>query len=69
MKGVVTSVKVVIPEGVAVRINATGAMSSISIDRERFPDNGGYYQSVNYDAAEFKVELDLSVGVGSISVK
>jgi hypothetical protein len=30
---------------------------------------GGYFQSVDYDATECKVELDLSMGVGSISVK
>jgi len=69
VKSGVASVRINIPEGVAARIRATGGLSNISINRDRFPRSGRYYQSVDYDTAEFKVELDLSVGVGSITVR
>jgi hypothetical protein len=69
VKGGVASVRITVPEGVAARIRATGGLSEISIDRDRFPRSGGYYQSEDYDEAEFKLELDLSMGVGSMTVQ
>ena len=69
VKSGVASVRINIPDGVAARIRATGGLSNISINRDRFPRSGGYYQSSDYDTAEFKVELDLSVGVGSFTVR
>lgn len=69
VKSGVASVRINIPEGVAARIRASGGLSNISIDRNRFHRSGGYYQSQDYDTAEFKLELDLSVGVGSFSVR
>jgi hypothetical protein len=69
VKGGVASLRIKVPEGVAARIRATGGLSEISIDRDRFPRSGGFYQSKNYDEAEFKLELDLSMGVGSMTVQ
>lgn len=64
----VASVRINIPEGVAARIRAVGGLSSLSIDRDRFPRSDGYYQSPNYDSAEYKLDLDLSMGIGSLTV-
>jgi hypothetical protein len=69
VKSGVASVRINIPEGVAARIRATGGLSNISIDRDRFPRSGRYHQSSDYEEAEYKVELDLSIGVGSFIVR
>jgi hypothetical protein len=63
------SVRINIPESVAARIRASGGLSNISIDRERFPRSGGYYQSPEYESPEHKVEMVLSMGVGSVTVR
>jgi hypothetical protein len=65
----VASVQINIPEGVAAKIRASGGMSNISIDRDRFPRIGGSFQSQDYDTAEYKLDLTLSMGVGSLIVK
>jgi hypothetical protein len=62
----VASVRVNIPEGVAARVRASGGLSNISIDRDRFPRSKGFYQSPGYDDAEYKLDLYLSMGIGSV---
>jgi hypothetical protein len=64
----VASVRINIPETVAARIRASGGLSNISIDRNRFPRSDGYYQSPEYDSSEHKADLYLSMGVGSVTV-
>ena len=63
------SLSVEIPEGVAARIRTSGALSSVSINRERFPKIEGEYRSPDYETAANKVDLKLEMGVGSISVR
>jgi hypothetical protein len=63
------SVSVQVPEGVAASINTSSGLSEIRVDQARFPRSGGRYQSADYDSAENKVELYLSMGVGSIDVR
>jgi len=65
----VASVQINIPEGVAAKIRASGGISNISINRDRFPRSGGSFQSQDYDTAEYKLDLYLSMGVGSLVVK
>jgi hypothetical protein len=65
----VASVRINIPEGVAARIRSSGGLSNVSIDRDRFPRSGGAYQSPDYDTAECKLELYLSMGIGSLIVR
>jgi hypothetical protein len=63
------SITVRVPSGVAARIRAAGGLSSINIDRDRFPREGGVYRSPDYDTAENRVDLDIDTGVGSINVR
>jgi hypothetical protein len=58
-----------VPEGVAARIRAEGGLSSITVDRERFPRQAGIYESPDYAAAEHKVDIRLEIGVGSIDIR
>jgi hypothetical protein len=63
------SLSVEIPQGVAARIRTTGALASISVDRERFPKMEGEYRSPDYETAANKVDIKLEMGVGSISIR
>jgi hypothetical protein len=58
-----------IPNGVAARIRHRGGLSSISVDRSRFPRMGDAYQSADYETAANKVEIDIQAGVGSVDVR
>jgi hypothetical protein len=64
----VAAVRISIPESVAARIRAVGGLSSLSVDRGRFPRSGSYYQSPDFDTAEYKLDLNLTMGMGSLSV-
>ncbi|MBN1249839.1 MAG: hypothetical protein JXC32_19410 [Anaerolineae bacterium] len=63
------SVVLRVPEGVAARIRTSGGLSSTSVDRRRFPRQGGAYQSPDYETAENRVDIQLQIGVGSIEVR
>ena len=62
------SVTVRVPSGVAARIQAGGGLASVNVDRNRFPRQGGVYQSPDYETASNKVDLKIETGVGSINV-
>jgi hypothetical protein len=61
------SLKVMVPQGVAVRIRSSGGLSNVSVS-DRFPKSGGMYQSPDYDSAANKVDIDIEMGVGSVSI-
>ena len=65
----VAAVRVRVPDGVAASIRATGGLAEIKVDSSRFPHSGDRYQSADYDSAENRVELDLTMGVGSLDVR
>lgn len=65
----VSSVNLHVPESVAARIRSQSGLSSINLDRNRFPKSAGFYQSLDYDQAQNKVEINVQMGVGSVSVK
>lgn len=63
------SVTVRVPSGVAARIRVGGGLAGITVDKNRFPRTGDVYQSVDYDTAPSKVDVDIETGVGSIDVR
>jgi predicted membrane protein len=63
------SVTLRVPEDVAARIKASGGLSEISVDQNRFPRTGNGYQSADYDTAANKVDILIETGVGSVKVK
>lgn len=67
--GGAASFEVRIPEGVAARIHVESGLGSISVDQTRFPRDGKYYESPNFDQAVNKVDLKLEVGVSSVVIK
>lgn len=62
------SVNITVPDGVAARIQTKGGLSSIQVDTQRFPQMGSVYQSVDYDTAANKVDMDIQMGVGSVNI-
>jgi hypothetical protein len=63
------SVNINVPDGVAARIQTKGGLSSIQVDTQRFPQMGSVYQSPDYDTAANKVDMDIQMGVGSVSIR
>jgi hypothetical protein len=59
-----------VPEGVAVAVRGEMALGSIDVDEARFPrDSQGGWASPDYAGASDRVELNVSGGLGSISVR
>jgi hypothetical protein len=69
IRGGASSIEVTIPVGVAARIrNSTGA-SSVDIDQDRFPRSGDVHQSPGYATAVNRIDLEISAGVSSVTVR
>jgi hypothetical protein len=62
------SINIAVPEGVAARIRWRGGLSTVNVNQARFQRLGDTYQSPDYDSAANKVDLDVEMGVGSVTV-
>jgi hypothetical protein len=63
------SIEISIPGGLSARIRAELGAVDLKIDSARFPHNGGYYQSSDFDSAANAVDLNIDAGATSIRVK
>jgi hypothetical protein len=68
IEGGATSVDIRVPQGVAARIHTESGLSSVNVDTARFPRQDGMYTSPDYATAASKIELVISVGVGSVTI-
>lgn len=57
-----------IPEGVAARIRPSGGLMSIDVDKNRFPETGGVFETPGYETAPNRVEINIRGGVGSVQI-
>lgn len=64
----VTSVHLTVPTQVAGRIQYSGGLSSIQIDKSRFIQNGNTYESADYNTAANKVDISIDTGIASILI-
>lgn len=62
------SINISVPEGTAVQIHATPGLGGVNVLESRFPRSGDVYRSAGYDSATYRLDVELSVGVGSIEV-
>lgn len=69
LDGGAASVVFTVPEGVAARIQVDSGLSSIDIDRTRFPRVGDYYKSGDYETAANKIDLNADFGAGSLVIR
>lgn len=62
------SVDIRVPDGVAARVRSRSGISTINVNEQRFPHLGEDYQSVDYDSAANRVEIDVKMGAGSVTI-
>jgi len=62
------SLTVAIPEGLSARIHASVAAGDMNVNEGRFPRNGKYYQSPDYDTAANAVDLTIDAGAASVKI-
>jgi hypothetical protein len=62
------SLEVTVPDGLSARIRASIGAASLQVNESRFPRNGSYYQSPNYDSATNAVDMTIDAGAASIKV-
>lgn len=60
-------INVHVPQGVALRLRAK-SIGSLHIDESRFPRRDGFYQSADYDSAQYHAEVTIEGGATSIQV-
>ena len=63
------SLEVIIPDGLSARIRASLGAADFKIDQSRFPHNGSFYQSSDYETAANAVDMTIDAGAASIQVK
>lgn len=69
VSGGIGKLTVIVPQGMAARIDASAGLGGLNIAPGRFVRQGGDYVSANYATAEDRVDLDVSGGVGEVTVK
>jgi len=62
------SLEVIVPDGLSARIHTSLGAVELKVDESRFPRNGSYYQSPNFDSAENAVDMTIDAGAASIKV-
>ena len=63
------SLEVVVPQGLSARIRVSLGAADLKIDQSRFPRNGSYYQSPDYETAANAVDMTIDAGAASIKVR
>ncbi len=63
------SLEVTIPDSLSARIRASLGAADMQIDESRFPRNGSYYQSPDYDSAANSVDMTIDAGAASIKIR
>ena len=69
LDGGATSVNITVPEATAARIRVDG-VTSMDVDVNRFPRLGSdLYQSPDFEAASDRAEINITSGLGKVSVR
>lgn len=58
-----------IPPDVSARLNASVGLGEIKRDRNRFIKVGHYYQTEDFDQAQDKIDITITTGLGSVSIR
>lgn len=62
-------ITVIIPEGVAARIDSDVIAGSLSIGEGRFPRAGDVYISPDFDTAANRIDLEIDAGASSVTIR
>ena len=63
------NIEVIVPDGVAAKIQVNTNLSVSDIDKNRFPQQGAYYLSDNFDTAQNRIYLVIDCDVGRVQVR
>ncbi len=63
------SFKLIVPEGVGTRIRTQSGPSAIDADTRRFTRSGKDFVTADWESAAHRLDIELSVGVGSVSIQ
>ena len=69
IKSDVANLEVNVPDGVAAKIRLDTDLSASDVDESRFPKQGDYYISDNFDTAQNQIYLEIESDVGRVQVK
>lgn len=67
ISGGVGQLTVLVPDTLAVQITASAGLGNVEVNGD-FARDGKVYTSPNYDRAEQRVQLDVSGGVGAVTI-
>lgn len=68
-KAGMAAVNMTVPQGVAAMIQAKTGLAGVTIDTNRFPQQGSTYVSPDFGTAPNKVEIYIEGGMGSFDVR
>ncbi|MFA5315932.1 MAG: DUF5668 domain-containing protein [Dehalococcoidales bacterium] len=68
IKASVANLEITIPSGVAARIRADADIGSVEMDN-RFPHDGEYYITPDFDTATSRVDLEVDLNLGRVVFK
>ena len=63
------NIEVTILDGVAARIHVDTSLSTFDVDESRFPRQGDYYISDDFDATRNRIYLEIDCDMGRVQVK
>ena len=65
----VSNLEITVPHGAAVKIKTDANLSVVNIDKARFPKQGDYYISPDYDTALNSVLINITCNVSRLTIK
>jgi hypothetical protein len=69
IKAALSNTEVTVPAGVAARIKVRADLSSVDVDQSRFPKQGDYYVSSDFDSAKNRIDIDIESDLGRVAIK
>ena len=69
IKVALSNMEITVPAGVAARIKIKADLASVEVDQGRFPKNGDYYVSGDFDTAKNRIDMDVECDLGRIQIK
>lgn len=64
-----SKLELVVPEASGVKLKVNGVLSNTDLGSLNWGMKDGYYISPNYNEADSRINVDLTMGVGSLSVR
>ncbi len=58
-----------IPTEVATRIKISGGPKNLTLPQERFEQEGNTYKTRGFDSAKIRIEIEIQIGAGNVTIK